>query len=311
MLLIILFPTLSWASPAEEPKTNSIPILDSAQQFFGGQVNTVANRLDLFFADQRADDELARSRVRIRQSYEVRERSLPSDDTQISVNLKLPGLEDKFRFDWFQSEEEKAKEQEKKRLKKKGKGSKAVAKKPATKPSITNKSLDTNWQFRSTLGFSAKIPPVVTWNNRLRKNFVTGTVINRFVEQLSWFSDRDWETQTTLDNDHSITENILFRFRDTVDWRITRKGFKTGHGPILLHRVTDDDAFSYGFTTSTIVEDGVWYVSNYRVAPTYRRNVYHHFVYFNLTPGLDFPKDWSFRRTPFIFAQLEMLFGGG
>jgi hypothetical protein len=295
LFLFGLIPALVLASPAEEPENYSIPILDSAQNLFGRNVNTVANRLDLFFADQRADDELARSRLRIRQNYQVRERALLTDDFQVSFNIRLPHLEEKFKFEL---ESSRKKREEKKKEAKAGETS-----------DLAQNELNKNWQFRADVGVNASIPPKVFSRARLRKNMTSWKVIHRFVEEVAWYSDRDWEEQTTLDSDLSLAEDILLRFRNTSDWKITRKDFKTSHGPVILQRLSDDGAVSYGVNLSTIVDES-WYVDNYRISITYRRNLYKHWLYADLTPGLDFPKFWSFRRTPFIALQLEALFGG-
>jgi hypothetical protein len=295
LFLLGLIPALVQASPAQEPENDSIPILDSAQNLFGRNVNTVANRLDLFFADQRADDELARSRLRIRKNYEVRERAQLTDEFQVRFNIRLPHLEEKFRFE-FESDK-------KKRLEKKQDA------KAGETLDLAKNQLNKNWQFRADVGVNASIPPKVFSRARLRKNMTSYKVIHRFVEEVVWYSDRDWEEQTTLDSDLSLAEDVLLRFRNTSDWKITRKDFKTSHGPVILQRLSDDGAVSYGVNLSTIVDES-WYVDNYRISITYRRNLYKHWLYADLTPGLDFPKTWSFRRTPFIALQLEALFGG-
>jgi hypothetical protein len=295
LFLLGLIPALVQASPAQEPENDSIPILDSAQNLFGRNVNTVANRLDLFFADQRADDELARSRLRIRKNYEVRERAQLTDEFQVRFNIRLPHLEEKFRFE-FESDK-------KKRLEKKQDA------KAGETLDLAKNQLNKNWQFRADLGVNASIPPNIFSRARFRKNMTSKRVIHRFVEEVVWFSDRDWEEQTTLDSDLSLAEDVLLRFRNTSDWKITRKDFKTSHGPVILQRLSDDGAVSYGVNLSTIVDES-WYVDNYRISITYRRNLYKHWLYADLTPGLDFPKTWSFRRTPFIALQLEALFGG-
>lgn len=277
------------ASPAEEPVERNVPILESAQELLGLNINRVANRLDMFFADQRADDELGRSRLRLRRSYEVRERAIPKEQTQIRFNLRLPNLEQKFKFDY-----------------------KDKTKPPPGVPIAQNdpNKVDENWQFRSDIGVSVKIPPNIFARGRLRKNTQTWKVINRFIQEVVWFSDRDWEESTTLDSDYPLRENMLLRFRNTADWKITRKEFGTSHGPSIFHRVSEHDAFSYGLTMSTIVNNGSWFVDNFRLAPSYRRDLYKQWLYFDFVPGLDFPKIWSFRRTPFVFVQLEALFGG-
>lgn len=268
----------------------SIPILESTQELLGYNINRVANRLDMFFADQRADDELARSRIRVRQRYEIRERALMDSQTQFRINIRLPSLEEKFRFDYKKKPDTQAPQTE------------AVDKKD---PNLLNE----DWQFRSDVGLSVKIPPNVFVRGRARKNWQTWKVVHRFVEELAWFSDRDWEETTTFDSDLPLTENSLLRFRNIADWRITRKDFTTSHGPSILQRVSENDAISYSVTMSTLINNGVWFVTNYRLAPTWRHNLYKHWLYSDLTAGLDFPKIWSFRRTPFALVQLEALFG--
>lgn len=295
-LLLFLIQAQAFASPAEEPKEFNIPILDSTQALFGMQANTVANRLDLFFADQRADDELARSRVRVQRTYSVRERAELSSDTQFRINLRLPKLQDRFKFE-INSDKDK-------------KDDKKSGKKSRSERELAKYALNKDWQFRADVGVNASIPPKVFTRGRLRKNMTSGDVIHRFVEELAWFSDRDWEMNTTLDSDLSLDEELLLRFRNTSDWKVTRKDYKTAHGPVLLQRIDDDSALSYGATLGTIVEDSVWYVTNYTLAMTYRRNLYKQWIYADLTPGLDFPKVWHFRRTPFVNFRIEALFGG-
>ena len=292
LFLSIILPLFVFASPAEEPEERNIPILDSTQALFG-QVNTVANRLDLFFADQRADDELARSRIRIRQNYEIRERATLSNETTFRVNIKLPKLQGKFNFDFKDKEDKKKKEASSK-----------------AEEDIGVSKLDKTWQFRADAGVNASIPPKVFSRARVRKNWETGEVIHRFVEQWSWFSDRDWEENTTLDSDLTLDEETLLRFSHSTDWKVTRKGYSTNHGPSIRKRLSDNDGISFGTSLNTIVETGTWYVNNYRISTTYRRNLYKHWIYMDLTPGLDFPKIWSFRRTPFLALQFEALFGG-
>lgn len=296
-IALILIPGLIFASPAEEPEEVSIPILETTQELFGTQVNTVANRLDLFFADQRADDELARSRIRIRHRYEIRERELLNRDTEIRINIRLPKLEDKFKFEMESDEVKKDETKTEKKIRKMDEAS-------------TNE-LNKRWQFRADLGVNASIPPRVFSRARLRKNMETGTVIHRFVEELAWYSDRDWEENTTLDSDQSIKDNLLFRFRNATDWKVTRKDFKTQHGPSLLHKISLNDAFSYNANFTTTVEPGgIWFVNNYRLSVNYRRNLYKQWLFMDIIPGIDFPKKWSFRRTPFAVLQIEALFGG-
>jgi hypothetical protein len=291
---------MALASPAEEPDDGNIPILESAQELLGFNLNRVANQLDMFFADQRADDELGRSRIRVRRIYEVRERELLRDETQLRFNIRLPSLEEKFKFEFKNSNQKKKKN----------------APANSSNSSLDPNRLDTRWQFRSDIGVVASVPPQTFARTRMRKNWEAFGLIHRFVEELAWYSNdvwsikEGWEEITFVDSDYSIQENLLFRFRNLADWKITAHKFTTSHGPSILHRFTENDALSYATNLSSTVDNGVWYVSNYRLGVTYRRNLYKQWLYSDLTPGLDFPKMWHFRRTPFILLQIEALFGG-
>jgi hypothetical protein len=305
LLLTVLFlPLIAIASPAEEPPDDRVPILESAQNLFGTHANFAANRLDSFFATERADDEFGRSKIRIRSRFSTRERAISDLNNQYRINLRLPHLEEKFRYDYYQDDESKKKkiaEDEQKRKEKL----------KLTEADILKKdSLNTGWIFNSDIGVSAAIPPKLITRARVRKSFVTGTLIHRFVEQLTYITDQSGLVEETgLNTDQIYNENLIFRFINTKRWQVLKKDFNTNHGPTLLHRVTEDDAFNYGLTMQTLIENSSWYVINYQLAVNYRRNVYHQWIYFDVIPGIDFPKEWSFRRTPFITFQLELLFG--
>lgn len=289
LILIILIPTLVLASPAEEPEENTVPILESVQGILGGQFNYVANRLDAFFATERADDEFGRSRIRIRSQFFLRERATSNLKTQYRLNLRLPHLEQKFKFETD---------------KKKNDAS-------ASGTTSAKKNENKSWIFNADMGVSLAIPPKLVTRARVRRNIVTGSFTHRFVEQLTYITDASGLVEETgFNSDHPYTDNFLFRFVNTKEWQVLKKNFSTNHGPTWLHSVSEDDAFNYSFTMQTIVENKSWYTTNYRLAVNYRRNVYKHWFYFDIIPGLDFPKVWSFRRTPFLTFQIELLFGG-
>lgn len=298
MLFLLMLPLSAFASPAEEREQRDIAILERAQDLLGVRANALANQLDSFFATDRADDEFGRSRIRVRSRYEVRERAKGDDDVDYRINLRLPHLEDKFRYSFKDDQKEDQDKEESDAMKK--------AKKEAAKHRILKE-----WIFNADAGINISIPPKIVTRARARRNFVTGTLIHRFAEELTYITDESGlREETSLNSDHQINKDMLFRFVNVKTWQVLKKEFTTSHGPTILHRASDNDAFSYSFIMSSVINDGVWYVNNFRLSTTYRRNLYKNWVYLDLTPGLDFPKTWSFRRTPFIFGQLEFLFGG-
>lgn len=297
-MILFILSTQVWGSPAEERKESKIPILDKLDNFVGYRVNDIANNFDRFFATERADDELGRSRLRIRGNYRVQERASGEEDVQFRFNLRLPYLEQRVRYELEQVKDRAIKDDKEDKEPK------------ADKPKVSKSGLDNRWILTGDTGVNVSLKPTVRVRGRVRKSEQTGTLIHRFVQEITWISSRDgFRDRVTLDTDHSFSEDLLFRFSNTIDWKISKKDFNTSHGPALLQRLSDDDALSYNAGLGTTVIEGIWFLSGYSLSVTYRRNLYKDIAYFDISPGIEFPKVWSFRRTPFIFAQLEFLFG--
>jgi hypothetical protein len=298
-LILIFFSMKVMASPAEERKETQIAILDTIDDLVGNRINHLANDFDAFFATDRADDELGRSRVRYRRQYRVEERAVGVPSSQFRFNLRLPYLEQRFRLEQEDKKKEKQAKTPEERLE--------ILKKRAERNQV-----DERWLFNADAGVNVSIHPRILTRARLRKSKQTGSLIHRFFQEATWQSNRDgFRQRTGLDTDHKFSDTFLFRFTNLVDWRISQKSFTTTHGPGLFQRLDDYSALSYNFAVGTTVDNSVWYLSGYTLATTYRRSLYKTMVYWDFTPGLSWPKQWSFRRTPFVFTQIEFLFGGG
>jgi hypothetical protein len=298
-LILLILPWHAWSSPAEDPEERSLAlrVLDRAHAMVGNNVNLLANRLDSFFANQRADDELGRSVIRVRNINQFRDREESDTRNEFRLNLRLPNLEDRFKLKWFQSDKKEPLNPEERK---------------ARELEISNVSkLETKWMFRADAGVNVAIPPVVFTRARLRKNTETGEFIHRFVEELAWFSNQDGlYNRISLDSDYTVSDDVLFRFINFKEWRITSKNFVTSHGPTLLQKLSEKDGISYSFIVSSTIAEGTWFMANYGPSIGYRRNVYRNWLFMDVNPGLDFPKNYSFRRTPYLIVRLEALFGG-
>ena len=146
---------------------------------------------------------------------------------------------------------------------------------------------------------------------RLRKNFDQGIFIHRFVESLTYITDQSGLIEeTSLQSDLRLSEKLLFRFSNIKTWQIQNENFITKHGPALIHSLGEKDAISYDFTLTNEIIERVFFTSAYTLSLNYRRNLYKNVAFLDIVPGIDFPKVWSFRRTPFALLRIEVLFGG-
>lgn len=288
-----------------EDRLEDPDLLEDTRQLISGRVVDLANRLDSFFGEQRADDELNRSALRLSYARILRMERRSRERVEVRLNLRLPNLEDKFRFSVEKNEPKKDDtpqdpvaarlEAERKEREREAKRKEEEEKEP--------------WRFRGDTGVVVSVPPSAFARARLRKNWRLIKYVPRFIEEVGYYTDRGLVESTTFNVDRRLRDDLLFRFENDKIWQITDKEFNTEHGPTLQHKFTEDDAFSYSAKGSTTVDWGSWYLNNWRVAVSYRRNLRNQWLYGEITPAIDFPKTESFRRMPSITVRVESLFG--
>jgi hypothetical protein len=290
--------------------------LDKTHDYIEEKLYTLANRLDSFFGQTRADDELNNSRLRVSNTTSFREAGKRDNQIQFGLNLKIPQLQEKFQINLLKTKEEIEEEKkEKERKKQKAEEEKRRLEEyykqfPELRPK-KKKKIDplTLWRFNADTGINVTLPlPVIFERNRLRKNFKTKKLVFRFVEELGWYTNRSWQQETSLDIDRPLNDEWLFRWINQQNWNFKPSGFRFNQGPSLIHPITKHDAISYNARAFYIYDENV-FLSNYQVSIKLRRSLHSNWFFIELTPGLDFPKLEAFKRQPFIFIKFETLFG--
>ncbi|MBY0518549.1 MAG: hypothetical protein K2P81_16685 [Bacteriovoracaceae bacterium] len=283
-------------SPKESDKPGETArLLDGTHSLVSSRLSGLANRVDSFFGDKRADDELNRSSIRLAYSYQLRMEQLPVKDFQFRFNLRLPHLEEKFKYSVKKNEADKSSPAD------------SQNPTPLLPPKVVEEEKEP-WRFRADTGINVGYPPVVFTRGRIRKNWHLPIFIQRFTGEMGWFSNQGFIQDTSLFHDYDLDDEVLFRISNEQSWTINRKNFVTSHGPSIIHKITDDDAISYNLRVQSKV-DHIWYVTNYSASVSYRRNLRDQWLYGELTPALDFPRYRDFRRSPSIMFKLETLFG--
>lgn len=294
LILTLLFLT-GLASASEQKTEEEKNVLDKTHAIFKGNLDYLANRVDSFFATERADDEFGRSTLRIRSNYFTREQEKGDFKISYRINFKIPHLERRIKESADRIFKHKKKDDES-----------PNTDSEADQPPHTKKG----WIFNADLGVNASIPPKAVIRGRVRRNFLFTNWSHRFSEEITYITEEDGLTElTSFDSDYPLKVNLLFRFINLKTWGILSKKFDTSHGPTLIHQLTEKDALNYSFIASTKINEGLWLLDNYRLSTRYRRDLYKKWLYFDLITGLDFPKKYSFRRNPFATFQLEILFG--
>ena len=308
IITFCLSPNNAWASgkdSGEDPNPPSpfYPPLGpvAAQQAedvhedLGETVNGLANSIDSYFGDIRADDERNGSTLRITPGWNVAEFQSPQTAVDMRLNLKLKNLE-QFGQDI---------------------GNKIFGNQPsepsgpAKKDIFGNEVSADNWDWNHSVETHAAglAPPNYGILIRLRKNLQTSQMVHRFWWSTGWQSDTLWENNANFSSDYKINKRWLFRWFNQWTWNMSSSLQTTSHGPSFYQSVSDNFSIAYDTRINMQIIAGSWDLNNYGFTATFRRRLKNRWMYLQIIPGINFAYANSFQRALSFFAGLEMVFG--
>jgi len=287
---------------AENKPTSNIA--DTTHQVVTNQVFWLANQVDDFFGGTRTDDEQNRSTMRLFAQRNKRDSIDPQDEVNVRLNLKFPGLEKKIKDTFDFSDDEAAPVE--------GKPASQLTPQEKIKQRVIDfRRLTKDWIFSTDSSLRLKLPLQFVQRFRVRRNFYENDKwVMRFAEEITWFSRDGWQEFSELYWDRKINESYLFRFYNSKTLTEARNVFSTSHGPSLYHTINDRKALSYDLRLS--YQDyglGHYSLDNHSFSITYRQKIYKEWLFFEIRPGLDFPRTGNFKKEHSLFVKLEGVFG--
>lgn len=131
-----------------------------------------------------------------------------------------------------------------------------------------------------------------------------------FSQEIFWYESKGLGTYTQFDFDRIFlsSEDFLLRITNALDWREREERFSLFEQVSLFQEIDDKRAAQYaiGFSGENRKNHSV--ITNYFTKITYRRRLYKDWFFYELTPGVEFPREENFKVNPFIALRLEMLF---
>lgn len=129
-----------------------------------------------------------------------------------------------------------------------------------------------------------------------------------FIEWLRWITDAGFESQTQIDFDHQLKEQLLFRTRLEGDWRGDENVFLHGVDFLIYQKLSNKRALEYEWNNLfTTVPTHRLEEINFRIK--YRQRIFRDWLFAELAPQVAFPRDRDFRRTLGILFRIELYFG--
>jgi len=129
-----------------------------------------------------------------------------------------------------------------------------------------------------------------------------------FSQELFWFESRGLGTHTQFDFDRKVSDIFLFRKTSAIDWRERIETYSLLEQVSFFHNISDARAVQYAIGFTGEHRKRYSEVTNYFVKASYRRRLYKDWLFYELTPGLEFPRESGYKNNPFVVFRVEVLF---
>lgn len=260
----------------------------------------LANRLDSFFGEARSDDESNGSTLRLIPSYTYYDKRPSVTELGVNLNLKLLNLEAK------------AKNLETKIRKGLEDTTKGFGDEPEEnkQSNIKRKTVEQeNWHFNFESKLASRPAIYYSGKIRARRNFEKTFFLHHFAFSAGWDTDDSWSQKTSLFSDHALSEFMLFRFINELNWFITNKLIETSHGPSLIQTINKYNNVSYNFRVSLGTEKNILHHLSSSYSINFRHGTPSKRIFIDLIPMYSYPRVENYKEIRSIELRMEYFFG--
>jgi len=280
-------------------------MVDKAHQSVSKSIANLSDNIDSFFADNKHEDVPNRSKLKISFDTYFREGRGPYVIPELNYQLVLPRTEKRLRLVFENENEDKKSETSKVRTNQTRNNNANDNRTSAGLRYMVEKS---GIEFYSDAGIIVNIPPVVFTKFTAKKTIEFTNWILKVNEQIKWVNNKGLTSDLDLDFDKQLTRKYLLRMVNNTFWNDTDYVIRFENGPSLFHRISDEKALSYHAHVITVNEPD-FVVENYLLQVTYRQLAYSNWLYFSISPFVNFPRTENFHRTPGLVVGFDAIFG--
>ncbi len=283
---------------------------DRSQEDLSERLHKVSGYVDRFFADDSYEQESKDSRMRISLTTRFQKHQDPTFQPRVNLSLALPNTKDRLRLRFQSNDEEDDEEEDNIDTSLTDSLTETTFATALGLIVLANESLD----IRADLGVKFRTPLDPFSRLRLRRSFRIKNIEMRFTETFEWRDSRGKTADSRLEIEYPLNQELFFRTRtDATYWDID--SYWSGSQSLTLYdQLNTKSAIAYSIGISGQNEDELHLrkkdqVNNYWIEFRYRKNFYKNWLFYQITPGVDHPRDFEFSALPRIEFRLEALYG--
>jgi len=296
-------------SKSETKDSGIIEVIDVPRDYVSDKIVAITKRIDQFFGDERYYQESNKSLIQLEFTETIGQGGSRTFGFEGKAKLDLPASEKRFHFVIESNPEKKTAGEVKK------------DQPPATKTEATpppeqyaaslryEKAEESPWYYSTDAGVKFQFPPDPFIRGRISYGIPVGSWRMKISETPFWFKTIGLGETTQLDWEYIISKPLLLRITSTATCYEYPQNCDLRQDFSVYHTLNERSAWLYQASAIGVTEPEAQETA-YVLLARYRYRLHRDWVYFEVTPQLNFPKADGFKHNASLLFKLEMLFGG-
>lgn len=287
--------------PAGDPAQEANAFLDETHAQARRTVADVADRLDRFFVDERIDEGLNRTRLRLGVGVRVSESRGVDPLVRFRLDLSLPRTERRVALVVSSLGDDDGEE-----------GLLGDLADDGNLAGFLRLFAVDEEYLTATLDGGLRFSPEPDPFTRLRffRDFPWGRTLIRPTQQFYWRSSEGVGERTRFDIDRRFGINTLARLRAQATYSQVTDGVDLDLATFLFRQLSARSAMRIELGIQTLT-DPPRVVETYRTGVRLRRAIYRHWLFAEIEPQLHFRREDDYRFSPGILLRVETIIGPG
>lgn len=286
-------------------QNSAIAWISEKRNYWGNLVGDAGRRLDGFFASDEVIERSNNSFVKfaLRGTYSRGGRSRL--DPLLKFRLDLPALKERLKI-VFENEADETRSLAEKNLSQIDKETDKLSDNAVGAVKLTTKK-DKKWGASTSVGIDIQIPPDYFWRGKTYYRWQISQKWQLDAQQKLYYFHKDgWGETTRLSFDRNGTSGV---FRSTSEARYLHDERRMEFAQTWSFLKELDPIRAVNFRLGILGENKpTAQTTDYFTEVIYRRKLSKEWLFYEITPGLLFPRENSFKATPSITAKIEIVF---
>lgn len=292
--------------PEVEAGSKIFAVIDGPRDYLSEKIVTYTKAVDEFFGDERYFQESNKSVIQLELNQTIAQGGNRNFLFEGKAKLDLPAAQRRFQIVLESNPEQKTTGDIKKDQ---PSAAKETAKPEQYAASVRyEQSEESRWHFSSDAGAKFQFP--LDFFVRARGSYAIPFEIWRLkvTESVFWFGTIGLGQTTQLDLERKLSEPLLFRATSTATCLEAPQNCDLRQDFSIFHTLNERSAMFYQASVIGVSQPDLKETA-YTLLMKYRYRLHKDWVFFEVSPQLNFPRTDDFRLNASLLLRLEILFG--